>query len=109
MCDRERPWFVRRGHTNTPANKKPRPGREEIHRRKPFEIRRRWHIHRSPGGKPGNPAGDKFCGAENGGVNHANCADGFDNNGNGQFDVEHETKRLLGKIDVRVLEFDVQE
>jgi len=30
-------------------------------------------------------------------------------NGNGQFDVEHETKRLLGKIDVRVLEFDVQE
>lgn len=30
-------------------------------------------------------------------------------NGNGQFDVEHETKRLLGKIDVRILEFDVQE
>jgi hypothetical protein len=31
------------------------------------------------------------------------------NNGNEQFDVAHETKRLLGKIDVRILEFDVQE
>lgn len=37
-------------------------------------------------GRPGNPAGDKFCGPENGGVNHANCIDGFDNDGNGKID-----------------------
>ena len=30
-------------------------------------------------------------------------------NSNGQFDVEHETKKLLGKIDVRILEFGVPE
>ena len=30
-------------------------------------------------------------------------------NGNGQFDVEHETKKPLGKIDVRILEFGVPE
>jgi hypothetical protein len=30
-------------------------------------------------------------------------------NGNGRFDVEHKTKRLLGKIYARILEFDGQE
>ncbi len=37
-------------------------------------------------GRAGNPAGTKFCGAENGGAAHINCADGFDNDGNGKTD-----------------------
>jgi len=42
-------------------------------------------------GRPGNAAGDKFCGAENGGLNHINCADGFDNDGNGKIDCHDDT------------------